>query len=93
MAELFKPWSKGNTTAIVNSDAVFTAEGMPVCRMIDPLVPNAAELILLAPQLHQLLNEMIQAVMLGNDPAEKDKDGVSLLMRANGVLRQLPNVR
>lgn len=84
--EPLKPWSKGYSTGMANSDAVLTAEGMPVCRMVDPVVPHAIELILAAPLMHKALTDLIQCIVMGHDPTEKNADGISPLMQAQQSL-------
>ena len=82
----FTPWSKGYSTGITNSDAVLTAEGMPICRMVEPVVPNAIDLILAAPLMCKALTDLVQCLTMGNDPMEKNEAGVSLLMQAQQSL-------
>ena len=84
--QIFKPWSKGYSTSMTNADAVMTAEGMPVCRMVEPVVPDAIDLILAAPAMHKALADLVQCLAMGNDPAEKNPAGVSLLMLAQQSL-------
>ena len=84
--EQFKPWSKGYSTGMVNSDAVLTAEGMPICRMVEPVVPQAIELILAAPIMHKALNDLIQCILKGDDPTDKDENGMSLVKMAQLAL-------
>ena len=84
--EQFKPWSKGYSTGMVNSDAVLTAEGMPICRMVEPVVPQAIELILAAPIMHKALTDLIQCILKGDDPTDKDENGISLVKKAQLAL-------
>ena len=84
--EQFKPWSKGYSTGMVNSDAVLTAEGMPICRMVEPVVPQAIELILAAPMMHKALTDLIQCILKGDDPTDKDENGMSLVKKAQLAL-------
>ena len=84
--EQFKPWSKGYSTGMVNSDAVLTAEGMPICRMVEPLVPQAIDLILAAPLMHKALSDLIQCILKGDDPTDKDENGMSLVKMAQLAL-------
>lgn len=84
--EQFKPWSKGYSMGMVNSDAVMSAEGMPICRMVEPVVPHAIEVILAAPAMHKALTDLIQCILNGDDPTDKDENGMSLLMQAQQAL-------
>ena len=84
--EQFKPWSKGYSTGMANSDAVLTAEGMPICRMVEPVVPQAIELILAAPLMHKALSDLIQCILKGDDPTDKDENGMSLVKMAQLAL-------
>lgn len=84
--EQFKPWSKGYSTGMVNSDAVLTAEGMPICRMVEPVVPQAIDLILAAPMMHKALTDLIQCILKGDDPTDKDENGISLVKKAQLAL-------
>ena len=84
--EPFKPWSKGYSTGMANSDAVMTAEGMPICRMVEPVVPQAIDLILAAPLMQKALTDLIQCILKGDDPTDKDENGISLLMQAQQAL-------
>lgn len=84
--EQFKPWSKGYSTGMVNSDAVMSAEGMPICRMVEPLVPQAIDLILAAPMMHKALTDLIQCILKGDDPTDKDENGISLVKKAQLAL-------
>ena len=84
--EPFKPWSKGYSTGMANSDAVLTAEGIPVCRMVEPVVPHAIDLILAAPVMQKALTDLIQCIVMGHDPTEKNADGISPLMQAQQSL-------
>ena len=84
--EQFKPWSKGYSTGMVNSDAVMSAEGMPICRMVEPVVPQAIELILVAPAMHKALTNLIQCILKGDDPTDKDENGMSLIKLAQQAL-------
>ena len=89
MSELFKPWSKGFSAGPATTEAVLTAEGIPVCRMVEPSVPKAAELILMAPQLHAALSDIVKCLISGDDPTAKGEDGFSLVAKANALLKQL----
>ena len=80
--EPFKPWSKGYSTGMANSDAVLTAEGMPICRMVEPVVPHAINLILAAPLMQKALTDLIQCILNGDDPTDKNENGMSLVKMA-----------
>lgn len=81
-----KNWSKGYSTGMANSDAVLSAEGMPICRMVEPVVPNAIDLILAAPMMRNALVDLVQCILSGGDPTEKNEQGVSLLMQAQQAI-------
>ena len=89
MAEIFTSWSIGYSAGIATTEAVINADGKPICRMVDPSVDGALALVIAAPVLRKTLADIVQCIVLGNDPTEKGEDGLSLVARANLVLRSL----